>query len=384
MASATSPLRIVQVSPFFHPHAGGVESHVRSISRELARQGHSVTVLTSRYRPELPATESFEGYRIVRSRPRRVWFNTPIDPDAGRVIRELPADIVHVHFPPPLTAYYVARALARRPVKMCLTYHCDLYLASPFGSLATAVYNRLFLPQTLQRADRIVTHTRSYALTSRGLGGREVEVIPSSVDLDRFRPEVDGTAIRARLDLGQRPVLAFTGRFVPHKGLDTLLRALARLPREVVLLAIGRGPDLPSLTALARRLGVLDRVRFCPAVSDLELPSYLRAADLFVFPSTNRLEGFGLAVAEAMASGLPVVVADMPGVRDIIEPGVQGLLAEPLLDRDLADRIQELLADPSLRDRMGKAGRRRAEERFEVGAVSRSLVRLYERLRAAG
>jgi glycosyltransferase involved in cell wall biosynthesis len=129
---------------------------------------------------------------------------------------------------------------------------------------------------------------------------------------------------------------------------------------------------------------VLDRVRFCPSVSDAELPNYFRAVDIFAFPSTNRLEGFGLAVAEALASGLPVVVADIPGVREVIEPGIEGVLAEPLLEGDLATQMASLLDDAPLRERMGRAARARAEAHYGVETVSASLLAMYRRLRATG
>ncbi|HYA55092.1 MAG TPA: glycosyltransferase, partial [Thermoplasmata archaeon] len=190
--------------------------------------------------------------------------------------------------------------------------------------------------------------------------------------------------VRADLRIEGKRVLVFTGRLVPHKGVDVILQALALLPKDVVLVVIGAGPRLPSLVGLARRLGVEDRVRFCPAVSDEDLPYFLALGDVFVFPSQNRLEGFGLVVAEAMAAGLPVVVADMPGVREVIEPGKEGLLAEPLIATDLADKVRILLDDPALARRMGRAGRDRAEALYALPVVVRSLLSLYEGLRAAG
>ena len=377
-------MRIVQVAPYYHPHAGGVESHVRAIAREFARTGHEVTVVTSRFRPDLPAEETLDSCRILRAPTLGVAFNTPIDPGIGPILRSLEGDIFHLHFPPPFTSFFGTRPLARRRAPTCLTYHCDLFLATPLGAATTWAYNRLLLPATLDRVDRVIVHTRSYAVTSRYLRGRPVEIIPSSVDLDRFRPGLSGDPIRARLGLDGHRVLAFTGRLVPHKGVDDLLRALVRLPPDVALLVVGRGPDLPTLTALARRLDVLERVRFCPAVSDAELPSYLRAADLFAFPSVNRLEGFGLAVAEALACGLPVVVADIPGVREVIDPGVEGLLAEPLLPGDLAAKLRELLDDPARRARMSSAARQRAEARYGVERVTGALLQLYRTLSGAG
>jgi glycosyltransferase involved in cell wall biosynthesis len=377
-------VRIVQVSPFFAPHPGGVESHVRAISAELVRRGHDVTVVTSRYDPELPAESTIDGIRVVRAKTRAVLFQTPLDTGAGTAVRAANPDVVHMHYPPPLTSYFASRGLAGHSVPACLTYHCDLYLPGPAGRVLTGIYERVFLPRTLGRVRTVIVHTRSYGVTSRPLRGRNLEVIPSAVDLVRFRPDVDGSAVRAKLGFEGARVLAFTGRLVPHKGVDVIVRALPKLPPDVRLLVVGRGPRLSELHALARRLGADERIRFCPDVSDAELPQYLRAADLFVFPSQNRLEGFGLVVAEAMAAGLPVVIADMPGVREVIEPGKQGLLVEPLIQRDLVEKLTSLLDDAPLRHRMALAARARAEEKFGLGTVVDQLTRVYQDLRAAG
>jgi glycosyltransferase involved in cell wall biosynthesis len=377
-------VRIVQVTPFYYPHAGGVESHVRSLVREFAREGHEVTVITSRYDRRLPKEERLDGYRIVRTRTLGLAFNTPIDVGTSRAVRTMDADVFHLHYPPPLTSYFATRALQGRTVPTCLTYHCDLYLSGAAGRFLAGVYQRVFLPPTLRRVDRIVVHTKSYGVTSAVLRGRDLTVIPSVVDLERFRPGIDAGRLRADLRLEGKRVLAFTGRLVPHKGVDVILEALTLLPSDVVLVVIGAGPVLRSLISHARRLGVESRVRFCPSVSDDDLPRYLTLAEMFVFPSQNRLEGFGLVVAEAMAAGLPVVIADMPGVREVIEPGKEGLLTEPLIAADLAAKVRTLLDDPELARRMGSAARRRAEERYGLATVAGQLLSLYASLRATG
>ena len=377
-------MRIVQVTPFFHPHAGGVESHVRSLAREFAREGHDVTVVTSRYQSSLPRDERMEGYRVLRTRTLGLAFNTPFDVGTARVLRGLDADVVHLHYPPPLTSFFATRLLQHRNIPVCLTYHCDLYLSGIGGRILAGLYQRVFLPPTLRRVDRIVVHTRSYGRTSEMLRGRELAVIPSVVDLDWFRPGYDGSALRGDLRLEGKRILAFTGRLVPHKGVDVIIQALTELPDDVVLLVVGAGPRFGSLVGLARRLGVGERVRFCGSVSDDDLPRYLALAEIFVFPSQSRLEGFGLAVAEAMAVGLPFVIADMPGVREVIEPGQEGLLAEPLLATDLAEKIKTLLDDPALARRMGAAGRRRAEARYGLPTVAHQLLSLYADPHAAG
>jgi glycosyltransferase involved in cell wall biosynthesis len=377
-------VRIVQVAPFFYPHAGGVESHVRTLAGQLAREGHEVTVVTSRYRRDLPRSEMRDGYRILRSASLGVVFNTPIDLGTGRTVRSVAADVVHLHYPPPLSSFFAARALDGARVPVCLTYHCDLFLPGVSGRVISGLYERAFLPPTLARVRQIVVHTQSYGRTSAVLRGRDLEIIPSIVDLDRFRPGIDARALRGDLRLEGKRVIAFTGRLVPHKGVDVIVAALRELPANVVLLVIGAGPRLPHLLGLARRLGLGDRVRFCPSVSDDDLPRFLALAEVFVFPSQNRLEGFGLAAAEAMAMGLPVIVADVPGVREIIEDGKEGLLTEPLIASDVARKVGRLLDDPALARRMGQAARRRAEALYGLATVTGQLTRLYARLAAAG
>lgn len=376
-------MRVLQVTPFYAPHRGGVESHVRALAGELRREGHAVEVLTSRHDRRLPTESEVDGVPVHRVPVLGVAFNTPLDPGISRAIRAFDPDVVHLHYPPPLTSYFAVRGLRSLARPTVLTYHCDLYLPGPAGRLLTGLYERIFLPATLARVDRIIVHTQSYGRTSRSLRGRPLAVIPSSVDVERFHPGDDGTSVKTTLGLDGRRLLAFTGRLVPHKGVDLILRVLPLLPDDVALLVIGRGPRLDQLVGLARRLGIEERVRFCPDVSDEELPRYLRAADLFVFPSQNRLEGFGLVIAEAMASGLPVVVADMPGVRDVIAPGVEGLLVEPMIAADLKEKIATLLDDPAARVRMGEAARRRAVARYALPVVVRALVAEYETLVAA-
>lgn len=376
-------MKIVQVTPFFAPHFGGVESHVYELSRELHRRGHDVTIVTSRYDPALPAEETIDGLRVVRSRTRGVVLNTPLDPAVGELLRGRAADVVHIHYPPPVTPYFAARALRTEHVPILLTYHCDLFLPGLSGRLLTEIYERIFLAGLLNRVDRIVVHTRSYGNTSAMLRSRAVEVIPSLVDAERFQHPQNVEELRAALGLEGKRVLIFTGRLVASKGLDTLVRAMPFLPADVHLLLVGSGPRLGDLKTIARRLGVASRVQFHVDVNYEDLPRYYAMSDVFVFPSENRLEGFGLAAAEAMASGLPVVVADIPGPREVIDPGREGLLADPMVPEEFARPVLTLLNDPALRKKMGEAGRVRVRTRYSLEKVTNELERVYRELIAA-
>ncbi len=371
-------MRIIEVCPFFKPHVGGVESHVALVSAELARRGHEVTVLTSRHAKNLPETEKDPaGYRIVRTPILGEVFATPLTLRIGRYLERMEADVVHMHYPPPLTSFFASRALRNRRVKVFLTYHCDLFLEGVVGELLSDLYQKMFLPQTLAAAQKVIVHTEGYAHTSRYLSGIRAHVIPSLVDTTLFHPMTEDLALRRSLGAEGKRIVLFVGRLVPHKGVDDLLRALERLPSDVLLVVVGGGPDLRPLKEEALDLGISERVVFAQGITDQDLPRYYALATVVALPSVNRLEGFGLAAVNAMSCGRPVIVADMPGVREVVENGVDGLLTEPLLPEDLAKKLSVILSDPALLFEMGQKAREHAVAKYSVQVVVDQLEQLF-------
>src|SRR5437867_586055 len=342
-------MRIVQVCPWFHPHVGGVESHVAELGAELVRRGHDVIVVTSARDRELPEREEWGGMRIRRVRARAVWLRTPIAPATKAVIGSMAADVVHAHSPPPLTSY-----------------HADVEVPSLFGPLVESVYRHTLEQSTIRRADKIIVTTATYAATSRAVWRYNPVVIPNAVDLDRYRPGNQGRVVRKRHGIGEgESVVLFVGRMVDHKGIENLLEA-ARSVAYAKFLLVGGGPELDPARRLATRLGIAGRIVFAGEVPYEDLPEYFAACDMFVLPSVSRLEAFGIVALEAMASGKPVVVTDIPGVREVITDGKEGLLADPVNPEDLALKMRVLLADDRKRAEMGRAGRETVERRFSV------------------
>lgn len=370
-------MRIVQVSPWFYPHLGGVESHVLGVSRELAARGHDVTVVTARHTPSAPERESMDGFDVVRVKPRVVVLRTPIAPKIRPMLRGLPADVIHAHLPPPLSAHYAADVSEQRGTPLVLTYHCDVEIPSVVGSLLETLYRRSLGASTLRRASQVIVTTKTYAATSRSVWRYNPVVIPNAVDVHRFNPEVDGSSIRTRLKIPpDRPIVLLVGRIVPHKGVEHFLEAARYLP-GVQLLVAGEGSSLESMERLAASLGVRDRVRFLGRIAQETLPRVYAACDVFVLPSVSRLEAFGIVALEAMATGKAVVVADIPGVREVIEDGKEGLLADPVNPQDLADKIRRLLADPALRADMGRRAREKVLASFTTETVVDQLLKVY-------
>src|SRR6267143_6145150 len=370
-------MKIAQVTPWFFPHLGGVESHVRSLSRELATRGHQVTVVTSRHDPSLPAEESLDGFQVVRVKPRIILMRTPITPKMRANLRSLPVDVVHAHSPPPLASHYAGAVAGERGIPYVVAYHCDVDLPSAWGIFAESVYRRSFGASTLRNADQVLVTTRTYGATSRSVWRYNPVVVPNAVDHRRFRPDVDATWVRERLKIPPGvPVVLLVGRIVPHKGVEHFIEA-ARFVPDARFLVVGEGSLLEAMKRFAGTMGVADRVQFLGRVSDENLPKVYAACDVFVLPSVSRLEAFGIVALEAMATGKAVIVADIPGVREVIEDGREGLLADPMNPRDLAEKIRRLLGDPSARRAMGARARDKVVESFGIEQVTDRIESVY-------
>lgn len=371
-------MRIAQVSSWFYPHLGGVESHVLSLSRELAARGHQVTVVTTRNDPISREREDVDGFHVVRMKPRAVLLRTPIAPKIRAALQGLSVDLIHAHSPPPLSAHNASRVSRSRRIPFVVTYHCDVQIPSPFGRMIESLYRRTFGASTLRHADKVIVTTRTYAATSRAVWRYNPVIIPNAVDHQRFNPNVDGSRIRARLGIrADRSIVLLVGRIVPHKGVEHLIEAARYVPDAEFLIA-GEGTSLEGMKRLALEMGVGDHVRFLGRVSQENLPKVYAACDVFALPSVSRLEAFGIVALEAMATGKPVVVADIPGVREVIEDGREGLLADPVNPQDLAQKIRRLLADPPLREGMGRRGREKVVSSFGIDRVADQVETLYE------
>ena len=370
-------MNILQVSPYFHPHLGGVENHVYHLALKLKERGHQVTVLTSR----LPGTKEEEevgGLRVVRERAWGFPMSTPICPGIKRRVRDLAADLVHAHTPPPLDSYYAAKGCARIGRPLVLTYHCDPIVSGPLGNLLLRVYRRVWAPATFRRATRVIVTTKSYAATSLVAWMHEHDVVQQAVDTGVFRPTGTGAALREKLKVGDDVVVLFVGRMVPHKGVQHLIRAIPHLDKNVRLWLVGDGPELGRMKALARADGTASRATFLGRVSDDELPSYYDACDIFTLPSVSRLEAFGIAALQGMSTAKPVVVCDIPGVREVVSTGVHGLVAEPANPESLAGCINLLARDPEGRKLMGLRARERVEQEFAWSEVVGKIEKIYD------
>src|SRR5437773_2573463 len=220
---------------------------------------------------------------------------------------------------------------------------------------------------------------------SRGCIGPRASTCCASTRCASSGPPRSGRAdVRARHDLGPGPVALFFGGLKPRKNLPLLLDAWARvapLHPGARLLIAGGGPLLGRLRALAERRGLAGSVRFAGYVAEAEKADHFSLGDVFVFPSA--MEGFGFAVAEAMASGLPVVASDRGSIPEVLVDGEGGFLCDPTRLELFVNRLDRLLGDSALRAKLGAANAERVDRLFRWdGCVARTR-RVYEDVLAA-
>jgi phosphatidylinositol alpha-1,6-mannosyltransferase len=195
----------------------------------------------------------------------------------------------------------------------------------------------------------------------------------NGIDVDRFAPNVDaGRQIRARHGISpDAPVLLHCSRLEPEKGAQLSIRAFSLIRRtrhDAQLLVAGDGSQREELRVLANRLGIAEAVHFIGHVGNDDLPAYYNACDVFLYP-TLAVESFGIAVAEAMACGRPVVASRRGGIRTSIDHPATGLLVPPGQVEALAHATRSLLADPQARQHMGAAARIKSVEALSVSRM---------------
>lgn len=221
-----------------------------------------------------------------------------------------------------------------------------------------------------------------------GLPAEQVVVLANGIDLKKFRPltvGADRAALRRSLGLPvNRQLILMVGRLWEQKNPGGLVAAYRRLwaagDPGADLVLVGDGELQPELAKVVQEAGLTEHVHFLGWRTDT--PELLRTSDIFVLPS--RWEGMPLAILEAMGSGLPVVVSDIPGNRHLVEDGAQGLLFPVEDDQALATSLRRLIDQPALRQQLGKAGRQKVVAEHDVQHRVEQMSSLYRQVLGQG
>jgi phosphatidyl-myo-inositol dimannoside synthase len=363
--------RVLVVTNDFPPRAGGIQAYVHSLA--VRQPAGSIVV----YAPAWPGAAGFDDaqpFPVVRH-PSSLMLPVPEVLRRARAVARAEGCTV---------AWFGAAAPLGLLAPGLRAAGVQRFVASTHGhevGWAMLPGARAVLRRIAAGVD-VVTYLGEY--TRRRLapvvGGRaRMQPLPPGVDIEAFHPGRDGTAVRRRLRLADRPTVVCVSRLVPRKGQDVLIRTLPEIRRRVpgaALLVVGGGPDLPRLRRLVERHRLTGDVRFTGPVPWAELPEHYAAGHVFAMPCRTRrggldVEGLGLVYLEASATGLPVVAGSSGGAPDAVRPGETGYVVDGRCVDAVADRVSSLLADPASARAMGEKGRAWVERewRWEVLAA---------------
>jgi glycosyltransferase involved in cell wall biosynthesis len=328
--------------------------------------------------PALVAALGAHGVPVYCCEARSRWAYPLAVARLYRHLRSSGIEVMHAHLFDPSVVGLVAAALARTPLRVQTRHYSDYHTR-----IGRRWHRRL--DQLCTRLSHAVIavsqHTADHLIGVEGAPRHKVHVIHNGIDFDRVRASPEGAAqIRATfLEPGQL-LLVTVGRLHPEKGYEYLFKAMAaaipRIHPGTRLLIAGRGPFEDAYRKMVHDLGLDEQVRFLGFRDDV--PDLVSAADLFVLPSVA--EAFGLAVAEALYLGTPVLATQCGGIPEIVVHDRDGVLVPPGDVAPLAQALVGLLNDPARLASLRFAGTARIRERFSFERMVAAYEALYARL----
>lgn len=340
-----------------------------------------------------PSTVAFYLSRALAKKINLTYYPKFADTPKGLYVKNLfhvfggfltsGFDVFHLIFLPSLIngGYPVFRSAKRIGVRTILNIHGIIQLERKSGQVQKLLPNAgLFYTLTsCKSADRIVVNSefmRTNVVRWYGIGSNKIEVIPNGVDLERFVGRGD------RLDLDGDPCILYIGALSKAKGVDVLIKAIAKLRSEfprMRLHLVGATQLEPGdeFRLQARKEGFENQVVFHDWVSQSMIPRFLKSADICVFPS--RLEGFGIVILEAMASGVPIIASDIGSFQEILSNGKNGMLFKSESADALSEAIGSVYRDQSLMKKKVDAALT-AVKAYSWENIAERYISLYENL----
>lgn len=388
--------------------SGGQNVYVAQVARELARAGMQVDIFTRKDNPALqPEHAWMPGIKVVHvpagpeiylAKEQMLAYMDDFSRYLLRYVsrQDRAYDVIHANFF--MSAWAALPVAQRHGIPLAVTFHALGKVRRQHQQEADLFPDSRFDIETeiVRRADRIIAECpqdRRDLMALYGADPRCIEVVPCGYDAAEMAPQ---PRARARALLGWDHddfTLLQLGRMVPRKGVDNVIRGLARLRHQhgvnARLCVVGGNtddadetatPEIGRLRRIAREEGVASWVQFTGRRHRDQLAAYYSASDVFV--TTPWYEPFGITPVEAMACGRPVVGADTGGIRSTVVDGKTGFLVPPRDPQRLAERLALLAADPALCARLGEAGRLRARRLFTWKRVGLDLLSVYRQMAA--
>lgn len=362
-------MKILHIYNDYYPSVfGGIEKHINIICEGLKHK-FQIQVLAAGGR-FITKVENINNIAVIRCGELTRFQSAPICPTMPLWLKKIDCDILHFHLPCPTAM--ISYFLAKPKGKLIVTYHSDIVRQR----WAIGIYGPLLL-RFLKKADCIIASSPNYIESSPYLRKFKDKcvVIPYGIDIYKFHK---GSP--------QSPTILFVGKLRYYKGLEYLISAMKNIEAKLLLIGTGNEPRLcaqgrgeeKKLKNLTLKLNLQNKISFLGNVLEEELSDYYSNCSVFVLPSIERSEAFGIVQLEAMASGKPVVSTQLDtGVPWVNQDGVTGIVVPPKDSNALADAVNKLLKDNVLREQLGKNARKRVESEFTKELMLNRIAEMY-------
>ena len=382
-----------------HLYFGGVERRIVETAKRLRSEVdttvYSGTKAGFRKPTSVNGVNFVPGFSTDALFPVDNWF---FNRTLGGAVDAIKADVYEAHT---VSGYGFLNALRKRGIEkpFIQTVHgvlADEYVESFQGGsptfrakLANHVMWRLskLEEKSAKNATLIVTvskYSSGKMAQFYDVDNAKIRVVPNGVDTERFKPSKNGEEIKRQIGLDSKLCVLFVGRLIPRKGLPFLIEAAKQIVEEysqTVFVVVGDGPLKNNLVAYLGKMNLSRNFVFLGDVHESVLPALYNCADVFALPSIQ--EGQGIALLEAQATAKPVVAFDVGGVREAVLNKETGLLVKPSSSRGLAEAIIKLLADCSLREKMGDKGRKFVSSTFSWDICAQKMLKVYHEATSA-
>jgi rhamnosyl/mannosyltransferase len=396
-------LKVLHIGKYFPPFNGGLENYMRDAMVALARRGIDSIALVHRHTLSVRSTnETFatsgHNFHVLRTGMWARFLYTPISPafpwHLRSTIRKDKPDLLHLHLPNP-SAFWALLLPSARRIPWVVHWHSDVITAAQ-GRLMRLFYwlYRPFEYAVSKHATTIVATSPPYRDSSPALRSwlHKCQVVPLGVDQERFGtpdgavPGVDYPGLtpgNVKRSGGVRPIIPLqvlaVGRLTYYKGFHHLIEAAAEVP-DVHVDLVGTGEQLEQLEGLSTSLNLQDRVTFHGVLSDEQLAQQMMECDCLCLPSVERTEAFGMVLLEAMYFGKATIVSDVEGsgMGWVVDDGITGIKVKPADTDSLAEAFRVLTANRGELERMGRKGKEKFGQQFEINHAVAGLADVYQ------
>lgn len=351
-------MKVLIVLYYYHPYVSGLSLLAKQEAEGLAARGHEVTVLCLRHDASLVEHDHIGGVTVIRAEVLAKFGKGGVSADFLWKIVQLAKvnNIVNPHLP---MAHFGLILPFIDTTKLIPQYHCDLNLGPGLAARLLQKFSCWSMEKTLARSHKIVVTTLDYFSHCHFAGYLEkARQIYPPIDQSRFG-ERDTVGLRHRLGIEGSPhLIGFVGRIVAEKGLPYLIGSipfLARKYKNFMILIAGDYENVAGGSVKDDLNALIDQhskyIRFTGYLGFDDLISFYNLIDVLVLPSVDPLEAFGMVQLEALYCGTPVVVSDMPGVREVVNKTGYGKLVRMRDSRDIAEKVSQLREHPIEVDR---------------------------------